>query len=297
VQVLLPLLAFGIPYIVALESPIGSRRLIFMLALIGILLGSMLDKYSLKRIGMRQLLGLVCLGGFVLGVSVYYQSVRQNFLQPDIAVKLTSENSMEIVQGAGLALLPSLERDDVRAVEPASQLREGAFELVYDIVTLLENGHAGTRGEITGVSIDALIPRAVAGEGKIVVNADDVISDHMGITPKGEFLVLDLTTSVLAICLADFGLLGVALAPMIVLFGFAAMFATLRLQTMSSPPWLLLWCATLLHMAAGAEADLLSILSSLRDVFIVIPLAILVWSCSRLSAHVFREALPKHRQA
>jgi hypothetical protein len=289
-QVLLPLLAFSVPYIVALESPIGSRRLLFILALIGILLG---QSYSLKRLRLRQLAGLACVAAIVLGASAYYQSVRQNFVRPSIAEKLVSENTIEIIQGAGLALLPNLDRSEALIAEPASQLREGAFELVYDIVTLLENGHPGTKGEIAAVSMDTIVPRAITGEGKIVVNADEVISDRMGITPKGEFLVLDLTTSVLAICLADFGTLGLVLAPMIVLFGFAVMFATLRVQPMSSGPWLLLWCATLLHMAAGAEADLVSILAYIRNVFIIIPTAIFVWWCYRLGTTVLRAATPK----
>jgi hypothetical protein len=295
-QVLFPLVAFGIPYIVALESPIGSRRLIFMFALVGILLGLMLGKYSLMRLSLRRALGLVCLAGFVFGASMYYQSVRQNYFKPEIAEKLMSENSMVIVQGAALALLPNLERNETPGLEPASQLRDGPFELVYDIVAFLEDGHAGTRGEITVASIAALIPRVVIGEGKTVTNADEIISERTGITPRGEFLVLDLPTSVLAILLADFGPLGVVLAPMVVLFGFATMFSILRLRAMSSAPWLLLWCTTLLYMAAGAEADLVSILSSLRDVFIIVPVAVLASSSSRLSVHLFRLAMPKRQQ-
>jgi len=275
-QVSLSLLAFTLPYIVALESNIGSRRFILLMAIIGTVILLTRRKISLDILRPKQLFNYSLLGFFVLFFSYYYQSVRSNYLDFEIASRLTSGNMAETVQGVVMTIIPKFD-DNISAEKPAT-LREGPFELTQGVVNALYNNEIGILGgEITAASFATAVPRVIAGEGKIVRKTDDIIAERFTLWPSGEYLIVDLPTSLPTIFLADFGLLGSLMAPLAMLLGFFIVNWIAKVEVLNAPPWNMLWMSILFQFSVGVEFDLTGLLANIRDALILCPLAYLTW--------------------
>lgn len=278
-SVTLPMLAFFLPYMVALESPIGSRRFVMMLALICLLVmwrqaGEALLPWVRKNWG-RVALVMVA----VLAVSLYYQSVRNNIYQADIASRLTSKETSTVLKGVGMTLvppvlMPNLSSGVIAEVGRAGFInRDGPLRLTYRIIKARLEGQPGTGGDITRLSFIGIVPRAIAGNSKLYVNADDVIASEMHIVPEGPYLVPDLTTSLPAIFVADFGGLGVLMAPLAMALGFLSLYVIARMRVAQGAPWLLFWLGSLTLFVGSVETDLGGILATIRNGLLLLPLA------------------------
>lgn len=270
---LVPMLSFMLPFLVALESPLGTRRFILILVVVGALVFLNSHSVSAWRFVVRRWRLLLLLAMLTLGISMYYQAVRRNYFEPDIAALLTSSSPIQILEGAGIALIPrfggSAETEDRAA---ALINRDGPFELTYEIVRELGSGNPGTRGEIASISLNAVLPRAISGENKEQVTSDDVINERMSVTPRFSRLIRDLSTSLLSIFVADFGMVGVAVAPAVFVLCVGAVLAINRLRWTRGAPWNLLWLGILIFMVGSVENDLTSYISLLRNALIVLPM-------------------------
>jgi hypothetical protein len=272
--VLISLLLYAGPFLVALESPIGSRRFVLILALVAVIVAWRAGRISLMQMRTKHWAMLAFMGALSVGIAAYYQAVRNNYFSPTVSYYLTSNRAADVLQGAVMALIPqSGEGGDG---EDQEFFREGPFELVYSVIDRFQRGRSTTEGEIARASIAAIVPRIFVGEEKVVVNADDIIAERLGIYPEAEYITLDLPTSLPAIGLAEMGLLGVFAAPMFALLGFAVILWIARLKIVSGPPWMFFWLACVIHMAGAVETDLGLILSAVRDALLICPLALLL---------------------
>lgn len=279
-QVSVSLLAFILPYLVALESNIGSRRFILLMVIIGNIVLLSRRKIGLGILRPKQLFRYSLLGLFVIGFSYYYQSVRSNYFDFEISSRLTSGNVAETIQGVGLVLIPKF--DDDIASEKSEMLREGPFELTQEVVNALVNNETGIlAGEITAAAVATVIPRVIAGEGKIVRKTDDILAERFSLWPSSDFLILDLPTSLPTIFFADLGLFGVLIAPLAMLFGFFVINGITQSKVLNVAPWHMLWMSILFEFSIGIEFDLTGLLANIRDALIVCPLALITWVMGR----------------
>ena len=282
-QVSLPLFAFSLPYLVTLESNIGTRRFILLMAIIGTMILWSREKTILDKLSPKQLLRYSLLGFIVLLFSFYYQSVRNNYLVPEIANKLTSSNRAKIFQGIALSFIPNIPNipnssNIPKVISKPAFLRSGPFELTQEMVNILiEHKFRILKGEITAASFSTAIPRVIAGEGKSVRRTDDIIAERFSLWPNGKYLIVDLPTSLPVVFLADFGFLGVLIAPLAMLFGFFVLNVIAQSKVLNVAPWHMIWISTLFEFSMGVEYDLTGLLANIRNVLIVCPLVFLAW--------------------
>ena len=271
------MLAFMLPFLVALESPLGTRRFILILVVVGALV--LLNRHSISawRFVVKRWRHLALLATLTLGIAMYYQTVRRNYYEPEVAALLTSSSLIEILEGAGMALIPRFGASSATDDGAGALInRDGPFELTYEIVRELCGGNPGTRGEIMSISLNAVLPRAISGENKEQVTSDDVINERMSVTPRFSRLIRDLSTSLPSIFISDFGVIGVAIAPAVFVLCVGAVLAISRLRWTRGGPWNLLWLGLLILMVGSVENDLVSYLSIVRNALIALTFAILL---------------------
>ena len=283
-QVSVPLLAFSLPYLVPLESNIGTRRLILLMAIIGIVILWSREKTIQDKLRPKQLFRYSLLGLFALSFSFYFQSVRNNYLDPDIASRLTSGNTAVTVQGIAISFIPEVVENPKtkKVIEKPKMLREGPFELTQEVTNLFIKHKIGILGgEITAAAFATVVPRVIAGEGKIVRKTDDIIAERFSIWPSGEYLIVDLPTNLPTIFLADFGFLGVLIAPLAMLFGFFVINGITQSKVLNVAPWHMVWMSMLFELSIGVEYDLTGLLAMIRNALIVCPLVFITWVIGR----------------
>lgn len=263
-----------IPYLFLLEPSIGSRRFALSLGLVVLLL-DWASNHELLKTNLREKIVRVALVSLVIFfVSAYYQNIRSNYFRPDISSKLLSESRTDILHGLYLSFLPgggySFLADDSRILSLDSESqRHIPFELIYDVLDRVSNGTEPTKGEILLGSFATAVPRVIANNNKTVINADDIIATKFNLVPHEPHLVIDLPTSISAICLAELGPLGAFISPLIAFMAFIALFKFSRFGIISYSPFFVFLLGKIFFLAAGAESDLTTIIVTLRDVCIL----------------------------
>lgn len=252
-------------YLVLGEASMGARRFVLLIMLMAIAGATRSWKMPPKQLTIK-LSKLVLVGLFIaIMFGMYFQTVRFNILQPEIATSLVSGDLPEMAKGALLVLIPDSDSDVETEQRPL--LRTGPFELIYDVLlTQVETGST-THGHITTSSLEMIVPYVIAGPEKTSVNVDQILVDELGIIPSGGFENPDLSGSVLAVFLADYGLIGAIIAPMATMV--ALLITSLMLRWARTNTLLTVLVFSILFQIAGnVEGDLLTLLTSLRDIFI-----------------------------
>ena len=158
--------------------------------------------------------------------------------------------------------------------------RESPFNIIYRIVEKRGEGNRGTEGAIVSNAFRMVIPRIILGGKKEDINADDILASRMSITPERPYIIPDVATSLLAIFLADFGLFGVFIPPLIILASLTIFFIPRR-RPVSSPLLVLFWFSALVNLAGNVEGSLVAVLSTFRDAIIrliaIVPISVLLY--------------------
>ncbi|CAK8720116.1 hypothetical protein GKODMF_11695 [Candidatus Electrothrix gigas] len=267
INVSIPFIVFIIPYIGTHSAIMGPRRFLLIFCLLILLLLAIKNRMTLTSY-IRSHWGKALLVLCCLSVSAgYYQTIRNNFFQPEIATKLTSKNPRIFLSGVTMALLPISK--DKRVTKKIDFFREGPFEIIYDVIQRRSDGSSGTHGAITKNAFMSVVPRVIAGNNKREINADDILLTYMNIAPAGIYSVTDVATSLLCIFIADFGLLGVLIAPMVILISFSVLLFLLKNKLFQHPLMILQVVSACLLLSANVEGSLTSILANLRNTFIL----------------------------
>ena len=267
-RVTAPFLLFTAVYINTHESIVGPRRFLLLLILVALSILAQRARKTLPRYLItrwRNALIAVVLG---IGLAYYYQTIRNNFFEPDIAYSLRSSNPVEFTKGVFKAMLP-LPTEQRIGGERTKFFREGPFDIIYRIIEKRGEGNRGTGGAIVANAFLTVVPRVIVGESKKDINADDILAAQMSITPEGPYLVSDVATSLLAIFLADFGLLGVFIPPFIILASLTFFSSIPRRRSIASPLLVLFWFFALVHLAGNIEGSLVAVLSTFRNAIIL----------------------------
>lgn len=266
------------------ESPVGARRLILVLALLWLAtawLRHRLHFLAWLR-GYWQPVTVALL--VVLGLSTYYQSIRNNLANEAIAEDLLSGDGVRFLQGFARFLQPQLTTDG--DVESAQFLRTGPLDFYLKVAdTVLSKGRS-SGGAATAFSLAIVVPKALYPGEKPVGDVDDVLHARFGLEPSRPFVSIDYSTSIAAIGIADFGAVGVLLAAMLV----GGLFRAYWLGLKYLGRWPLVCVALtsgLMQLAISQEAGLTALLSTMRDVLLFaalyLPLHGLVSAARRLT--------------
>jgi len=271
------------------SSIIGPRRFMLMLVLIGLVTAAWREGKQTTRYLLTRWHRVLIAGLMLFGLAAYYQSIRNNFFQPEIANKLLSGNLVTFASGIGQGMVPISKRE--RVSKDAKMFRSGPLEAIYLVIERRNEESLGTGGDITANALRMITPRIITAKNKEDINADDFLEKDMSITPAGPYLVSDVATSLIAIFMADFGFIGVLIAPMVMAFSFVVFLHVPRKGLLSHPLMVLFFFSALLIIAANVEGSLVSVLVVFRDA-IILGLAVLPLSVIR--NEVIRNR--KHRQ-
>jgi hypothetical protein len=284
-------------YLVLGEASIGARRFVLLILILAIVGASRAWNMPAKHLMVT--LSKMGLAAMLLAIvfSVYFQTVRFNLLQPEIAISLSSGNIGEMVRGGLSALIPNVDFDT--EMEQPAMLRPGPFELIYDVLASEFTTQATTHGHITRSSTQAMIPYIIAGTDKESVSVDKTLVDELGIIPFDGFIdgieIIDLPSSLLAIFIADYGLPGSVLAPMITTAGLV-LISLITKCTGQSTLLTILAVSVCFQIIGNVEGDLLTVLTVLRDFALSILVITGAIKIAQLINKSFRPALRYARQ-
>ena len=268
-----PFFVFFIAYLFLHEASVGPRRLIILLAMIALV--TMAHKAHKSLLGYLYcrwksiLLVLIVVFSF----SFYYQAMRSNFHDPLIMENLLTKNPLKFAAGVGRFLQPSAEISGTTKF-----FRDGPIHILYRVIEARGEGNPGTEGEIIKESILGIIPRILIGQQKRFVHADEIFEREMSITPNGPYIKSDIATNILAIFIADFGVLAIFIPPFLIL-GCMVLFTWLQRQVniLGVPPWSLFWISMMFGISSTVEADLGSVLVTLRNATSIVVIIIFVF--------------------
>ena len=262
--------------VVTNESPIGSRRLLFILGALWLSVAWLRSGVSLLAWASRRSKSLILAFVLVFGVSLYYQWIRNN----DVTPILYGDSVGEIAIGL-LTFATTLESNDEG--RDIKLLRSGPFDFFAKIVDVSINEGRSTWGEAVSFSLTKSVPKALYPGEKPEGDVDDVLFDHLAIHPGKPFLNIDYATSLPAIGMADFGSLGVLALALV--FGVCFAVVGPALRTLDHIPFATIVILGLAIMLIGSqESGLTAIISSLRDAGMAL---ILVMFAHRLTQIVF----------
>jgi hypothetical protein len=279
-KIVLPSMAFLSVYLGLGETSLGSRRFLFLLAVVGVasLVQSSSGQFAKVLLERWKLVVLVAL--LVGGASIYYQTIRTNRENQEIAVDLLSPNLLDVGRGVMHALLPAV--SDEEPTEATGFFREGPFELVLVIMESLTDLYKPMGGELTYSSVQMAIPRAILGEDKISVNVDEIMAERFDIDTGPDSLTTDLAKNLLAIFIADYGVPGAALAPIVVLLVLVWSSMALRALGKKSTVASMFLTSLLFLTAASVQTDLIGVLSLARSLVAFLFVWMLVTSVGRV---------------
>jgi hypothetical protein len=274
IDLLVPFLLYIVVNAISHDIAIGPRRFILLLFIVYFFSISWKGWSSPENAFQISWKKFIILAIVVFGLTGYYQLIRNNIFRPEIVELISSPNPVDFTRGLLNALV--IAPEDQRIETTATFFREGPFDILYQVVEKLETGNPGTRGEISYNSLLMVMPRMIVGDTKTDLNADDFFASKMGITPLGPFDRPDIATSMPAIFIADFGIIGAIMAPIIMLF-IAIIFALSLANQKNLNPLLILFLFSMLVTIAGSvEGDIVAVLANLRNYlflwFISIPI-------------------------
>jgi hypothetical protein len=144
-------------------------------------------------------------------------------------------------------------------------LRESPFELIYDLIEKQFETGATTKGAITASSFEMIVPFIFTGPEKTSINVDRILVDELGIVPAdGDITNVDIGSSVLVIFMADYGPIGMFLAPFFMVSAICGVLGCLRWIKMTTP-LILLTISILFQISGNVEGDLLAVLTPIRE--------------------------------
>lgn len=243
--------------VVTNESPIGSRRLILVLALLWVAVAWAQSGRSI-RTWLRRRGGRVALAGTILIIlATYYQLVRQNDLSDVLQAKTPSEVVSGIVKFA-TTLESAVDDPEI------DYLRSGPLDFFASVVSVVLTEGKSSNGAATALSLAISVPRALFPGEKPVGDVDQVLEQFLGIYPDKPYLFIDYSTSLPAIAVADFGPLAVIPAALLLGLSFATFGRALQ-WVKQIPLALLVLFGLGVQLAGSQEAGLTSLVSAMRD--------------------------------
>lgn len=269
--IVLPSLAFLSIYLGLGETNLGTRRFLFLLAVVGVASLAQRSSGQFSKIALERWKPILLVALLLGGASLYYQTIRTNRERQEIAVDLLSPDLLDVGRGVIRALLPAASGEE--AVEATGFFREGPFELLLEIVENLTSVYKPIGGELTYASVQMAIPRAILGEDKISINVDEIMADRFDVDTGPDSLTIDLAKNLLAIFIADYGFSGAVLAPIVVLLVLVGSSMALRMFGKKSIVASMFLTAVLFLTAASVQNDLVGLLSLARSLVAFI----LVW--------------------
>lgn len=268
-------LSFALPNFVLGASALGARRFLLSLLLLAAVL--IVRKFNLLRLLRRHFLSVLLLIALPLLGSWYFQHIRNNLADKEVVYLVTSNSVVDQLKGVGNFLVPT-ESSDLAA----EYFRSTPFGLLSDGMQGLLENRIIISGEIVWNSIQVTIPRIVF-ETKPDEMTDELIAREFGIPFNP--LTDDLSSSVLAIGIADFGWIGIPLAAvfMFLTISLVERLAVRQGYRILSIPFLGAWFIIIF----GVEASLVQELATIRDAvteFVVLWVIGIFWQYRRVSA-------------
>lgn len=267
-------------------ATLGVRRTVLFLALFALIVHVVLRRghmfHWFRQKWRHVFLAVISVWTF----AIYYQKIRVNFDDPEIAGLILSGSPREQFVGAMRYAIPQAEPP---AGESAAMLRLGPFDLIYGLVETDQT----LWGDLLWLSIQTVVPRLVM-PNKPDVNVDEMIADRLGVVPPGDYLVPDLSTSVLAVFIADFGYGGVILAAG--LMAVALVLLTRVIPRAKHHPLVLLGVLAMwFQQAANVEGDIVAVLAGLRDVLLLVLIVLpLDWVIRAAKLAARKAAVARH---
>ncbi len=269
---------------------IGPRRYMLILALVALVAAATGQRKSIIKYLSQHWKNVLITGVMLFALTAYYQSVRNNYFQPEIANKLTSGNLVTFVKGFGQGLIP-LPRDK-RIGKDTTLFRSGPLRVIYQVIERRNDENLGTGGDISVNAFRMVIPRIILGQDKKDINADEFLENKMSITPDGPYLASDVATSLLAIFMADFGFIGIVIAPMVILFSIVFFLKIPQKGLLAHPLMTLFYFSSILNLVANVEGSLVSVLSIFRDLLV---LAIVLSAFSLVGGKLFIQKMTRFK--
>ena len=222
----------------------------------------------------HSLMMLVLVALSLLG-SWYFQNIRNNSGQLDVMRLISSESVIDQLNGVGKFLVPADSPD-----MEADYFRKTPFGLLYDATSQLAENNIAISGGVVWNSIQVIVPRMFF-DSKPDEMTDEIIAGELRIPFNP--LTDDLSSSVLAIGIADFGWIGIPLAALISYFSISLLewLVVREGYRVLSIPFIGAWFSVVF----GAETSLVQILASIRDaasVFVVLWLIGMFWRHRRI---------------
>lgn len=258
-------------YLLLGEAAQGARRTLALLAIFAVVGYMSLRRGEFALSWRRQWISVVALAAGIAFASAYYQVARNNVGLPEVVDKIASTSWVERASALLIILNPTSEAS---SAEPYVFLREGPFGLMYDVTDRVYSADRLTHGELLQLSLAKIVPRVLWSD-KPESDIDEVIADRLDISPVGPFLTIDLSTSTLAILVADFGILGLIFASILaatVMLGLVMAMQKLR----GRPSLVVLAAGYLLQNVANVEGSLVTPFSTVRD-FVIFGVLLLLF--------------------
>lgn len=259
------------------EAVLGARRFVLLLVLTAIVAAS--AKWRMGWVTFLRKRWAAILAGVAATIifSAYFQSVRNNISDPEVASMLISGDVGDMAKGAAFAMIPRMDKGE----ETTAALREGPFEIIYAISEILVETGTTTHGRITANSLEMVVPYLLSGDEKTTVNTDEIIAEELGITPVGDYVFPDIATNLLAIFLADYGFGGLLISPVVVAMALLAVSLIFRLAK-TNTVLKVLTISILFQIAGGVEGDLVAVFANIRDLFLAVVVLTILSGMTRL---------------
>ena len=108
----------------------------------------------------------------LIGLSAYYQSIRNNLAHETIASDVLSQDPSRFVHGFARFFIPQV--DSTNGTEAAEFLRTGPLDFFLKVVDVVTNQDESSGGESTLFSIEMAVPKALYPGEKPVGDVDEV---------------------------------------------------------------------------------------------------------------------------
>ncbi len=243
--------------IVTNESPIGSRRLLLVLFSLWFVLVWQRTGLPLRTFARRRAHWIVTAAAGVIGLSIYYQYIRNN----DFTDILMARDPVDVVMAVAKF---STTFESAETKNDVQYLRSGPFDFFTRVVAASTQDDRSSKGEATLFSLAIAVPKPLYPGEKPVGDIDEVLLDHLNIVPSKPFLSIDYPTSLPSIAVADFGPLGVLIAGALLGLCFITLGILLR-HVARVPLVTLLIFGLSIQLIGSQEASLTAIVAALRD--------------------------------
>ena len=243
--------AFLIPSFVTL----GTRRAI---ALVIVVLFTTFLSPSKKQVYKLFFIGLISI--FFIG---YYQTIRNNINDYDIINNIASENYVNKIQGI-YDFLTTIDKIESNQINYRATVADNFYEVVKSYLTTFNT----TQGSVLLDTFRWLIPGFLIDKGSLK-GADAIVFEKLNIRSGNEITLssdVDYASSLMSELVADFGILGVIIAPFLMIFSIyyalkKANYAYFKRAKYEN----LIYISLLVSIIGSVEYGILGIFLSLRN--------------------------------